>query len=290
MSIDKLQDRIRKTKNPTVIDLSVSPELLPTYLLESEGSFLPAYERFCEELLEALRPSVPAVRLGFDYFALLGAGGMEALRRVIQSAKNKGYYIFMDGPEMLSTHAATLAAETLLTEDYLFDGLILVSYIGSDGIRPYIDRLKASGKDLFVVVRTANKTAPELQDLLTGSRLVHLARADVVNRYAEPFVGRYGYSGVSLVAAASSADSLRNLRAKYKTMFLLLDGYDYANSNAKNCANAFDKLGHGAVVCAGASVTGAWKAEGGEGWRFAECSVAAADKMKKNLTRYVTVL
>ena len=34
MSIDKLQDRIRKTKNPTVIDLSVSPELLPTYLLE----------------------------------------------------------------------------------------------------------------------------------------------------------------------------------------------------------------------------------------------------------------
>jgi len=73
-------------------------------------------------------------------------------------------------------------------------------------------------------------------------------------------------------------------------VFLLLDGYDYANSNAKNCANAFDKLGHGAVVCAGESVTGAWKAGDGEGWQFAEYSVAAADKMKKNLTRYVTVL
>jgi len=290
MSIDKLQDRIRKTKNPSVIDFSLSPELLPTYLLESEGSFLPAYERFCGELLEALKHTVPAVRFGFDYFALQEPDGTAALRRVMRSAKEKGFYIFLDGPEMLSAHTAALAAETLMTEEYPFDGLILVSYIGSDGMRPYIDRLKDSGKDLFAVVRTANKTAPELQDLLTGTRLVHQARADVVNRYVEPFVGRYGYSGVSLVASASSADSVRNLRAKYKTVFLLLDGYDYANSNAKNCANAFDKLGHGAVVCAGESVTGAWKAGDGEGWQFAEYSVAAADKMKKNLTRYVTVL
>ena len=290
LSIDKLQDKIRKLKNPAVVDFSVPMELVPPYLLESEGAYLPAYERYCTELMEALKNTVPAVRFSFDYFALLGSGGMDALKRVLLNAGEKGYYVFLDGPEMLSVHSASYAAGALLGGDYAFDGLILVSYIGSDGLRPYIDSLKTCDKDLFAVVRTANKTAPELQDLLSGSRLVHLARADTVNRYAEPFVGKYGYSRVSVMAGASSADSLRNLRTKYKALFLLLDGFDYANTYAKFCAGAFDKLGHGAAACIGTSVTGAWKAEEADGWQFAQQAVAAAERMKKNLSRYVTVL
>ena len=292
MAIDKLQDKIRKTKNPLVVDFSISPEYLPPYLLESEGDFLPAYERFCMELLGALKNLIPAVRFGFDYFALLGPDGTAALMRVMTAAKNMGYYVFLDGPEMLSPHSAAVAAEKLFGEacPYACDGLVLISYIGSDGLRPYLDRLKATEKDLFVVVRTANKSAPELQDLLTGSRLVHLARVDTVNRYAEAFVGKYGYSKVSLMAAAASGDSLRNLRAKYKELFLLVDGFDYAATNVKNSANAFDKLGHGAIVCCGASVTGAWKSEGDEGWKFAELAASAAERTKKSIARYVTVL
>lgn len=288
MAVDKLQDKIRKMKNPTVIDFSVPTELVPPYLLESEGSYLPAYERFCMELLEALRATVPAVRFSFDYFALLGSGGVDALKRVLLCACKLGYYVFLDGPEMLSAHGASHGANTLFSADYSFDALILVSYIGSDGLLPYIDRMKNCEKDLFTVVRTANKTAPELQDLLSGSRLVHLARADVVNRYAEAFVGRYGYSRVSVMAGASSADSLRNLRTKYKGLFLLLDGVE--SSNIKHCSPAFDKLGYGAVACTGASVTGAWKAEDGDGWQFAQQAVTAAERMKKNLAKHVTVL
>ena len=95
---------------------------------------------------------------------------------------------------------------------------------------------------------------------------------------------------MGILAAASSAESLRNLRTKYPKLFLLVDGYDYPNANAKNCANAFDKFGHGAVVCGGMGITCAWKeAESGEE-AYLDHAKAAADRMKKNLTRYVTVL
>ena len=81
------------------------------------------------------------------------------------------------------------------------------------------------------MARTANKSAPELQDLLSGSRLVHAVSADHVNRYGGDTAGKFGYTRVGILAAASASESLRTLRAKYPKLFLLLDGYDYPNAN-----------------------------------------------------------
>lgn len=292
MSVEKLQEKIRKLKNPSVVDFRVLPQQLPPYLVESEADLVSAYRRFCIELLGGLSGMVPAVRFSMGQFSLLGAEGMAALEILLRTAREKGFYILLDGIEMLSAQSADFAAEMLLGEQnrWCFDGIVFASYVGSDGLRPYIDRLKNTDKDLFAVVRTANRSAAELQDLLTGSRLVHLAKADIVNRYAEAFTGRSGYSRVAVMAAASSADSLRSLRSKYKNLFILVDGYDSPNANAKNCSFAFDKLGHGAIVCAGASVTAAWQTEDQGGWQYVEHAVSAAERMKKNLSRYVTVL
>lgn len=292
MAIDKLQERIRKCKNPSVIDFGIQQEQLPPYLLESEGSFIRAYSRFCAELLAGLSGIVPAVRFSFSTFALYGAEGLSALADILKIAREKGFYSILDAPEMLSAHTASGAADVLFAQScpWDFDGVLLASYIGSDGLRPYIDKMNSNSKDLFAVIRTSNKTAPELQDLLTGSRLVHMAKADTINRFAAPYVGKCGYSRVAALAAASAPDSLRSLRSKYNTMFLLLDGYDYPNANAKNCSYAFDKFGHGAAACAGASVTAAWSLEGSDGWQYVEQAVAAAERMKKNLTRYITIL
>ena len=140
------------------------------------------------------------------------------------------------------------------------------------------------------MLRTANKSAAELQDLLTGSRLVHMAAADIANRLGEPLVGRSGYSQIAGIGPASVADVLKKLRTRYKSLFLLVDGYDYANANAKNCSFAFDALGHGAIVCAGSGITAAWNGDETDGTEYVSCAVQAAERMKKNLTRYVTIL
>ena len=124
--------------------------------------------------------------------------------------------------------------------------------------------------------------------MITGGRLVHTAVADLVNRLGEQLIGKSGYSSVGAVASASGADSLRTLRTKYTRLFLLLDGYDYPNANAKNCSFAFDKLGHGAVACASESILYAWQETEGE--NYLALAREAAERMKKNLTRYITIL
>lgn len=292
MSIDRLQDKIRKLKNPTVVEFMATQDQIPPQLLNEEGSFVKAYGRFCTELLLALKDTVPAVRFNFESFALLGGQGLELLSEMTKTASQIGYYVLLDGLDSLSMQLSQLAAKTLFASDcqWAFDGLILSSYIGSDGIKPYADQLKDSDKSMFVVIRTSNKSAAELQDLLTGSRHVYLAMADIVNRLGQPLQGRCGYSQIGGVGAAASADVLRSLRSKYKNLFLLVEGYDYPNANAKNCSFAFDSFGHGAAVCAGTSVTGAWQAAENDGYAFTEDAVESAERMKKNLLRYITVL
>ena len=211
---------------------------------------------------------------------------------MLKAAKNLGYYVALEAPYILSPMMAQATAEAVFGENALYpcDGLILSAYPGSDVIKPFLPHVKDGKKDIFPVVRTSNKTAPEIQDLLTGSRLVHMAAADLINRFGGENTGKTGYSRVGILAGANSADSLKTLRTKYPRLFIMVDDMDYSGCNAKICGNAFDKLGHGAVVCAGPTVTMAWKLNEAEETAYLEQAKAAAERMKKNLTRYTTVL
>ena len=287
MAVDTLQEKIRKTKNPTMLELCFSAEDIPAQIMQEEGSAAAAYGRYSRCLLTGLKDIVPAVRISFASFAVLGAEGMTNLAEVLAYAKKQGYYVALDAPELLSPKVAALTAAALF--DWPFDGLVISGYAGSAVIKPFLSYCKEGKKDIFIVARTANKSAPELQDLLAGGRLVHAAAADHVNRYGADTAGKFGYTRVGILAAASSAQSLKDLRAKYPKLFILIDGADYPNANAKNCSHGFDKFGHGAVAVAGNSIYAAWR-QAEEGTDPIASAQEAAQRMKKNLTRYVTIL
>jgi orotidine-5'-phosphate decarboxylase len=291
VAIDTLHDKIRKLKNPSVIDFGIKDSCLPPHLLEEEGSYCGAYTRFCRELMNHLKGAVPAVRFPFGAFALLGGDGLQALKALLEEASQLGFYVILDAPEILSPWAADRAAELIFgKEAFPCDGLVISPYIGSDAIKPFVPYCKDQGKDLFVILRSPNKSAAELQDLRSGSRLAHTAAADIASRYGEPIFGKSGYSRICGVASAGAPESLRTLREKYKRMYLLVDGLDYPSGNAKNCSYAFDRFGYGAAVCAGPSVTTAWMEAESDGKDYLEHAAQAADRMKRNITRYITIL
>ena len=288
--MDILHEKVRKLKNPSVIDFAVKQDCIPPHILEAEGDFCKAYTRFCRELLAGLKGLVPAVRFGFDDFAILGGDGLSALSQLMKEAGKLGFYVLLDSPQILSPWGADRAAETIFGgNDYPCDGIIISPYIGTDAMKPFVPYCK-NGKDLFVVLRSPNKSAAELQDLLTGTRLMHNAAADFVNRLGENLVGKCSYSSIGAVVSAGAPNSVKNIRHGYKGMYLLVDGLDYPSGNHKNCSFAFDRLGYGAVVCAGPSVTAAWKEAESDGTDYVQQAVAAAEKMKKNISRYVTIL
>ena len=107
MSIDILQEKIRKLKNPSVVELMLPLTALPPrYAHDAKG-----YGEFCRDLLGGLKGIIPAVRLSFGVFALLGGDGLQELAQTLNTARNMGYYTVLDAPELLSPTAARITAE-----------------------------------------------------------------------------------------------------------------------------------------------------------------------------------
>lgn len=288
MSIDVLQEKIRKLKCPIVLDLSVEAEHIPQALLESADE--KAMTVYCKALMSGLKGIIPAVRFSFDQFALMGASGLEALRRLLREAHSLGYYVLLDGPAVNTTWAAKRAATIWEEESGLYcDGLIISSYIGSDVLKPFLPKCRVD-KSLFVIVRSPNKSAAEVQDLMTGTRLVHAAAADIVNRHGESILGKCGYSQIAAVTSATNAASVSGLRSKYNRLFLLVDGLDYPGGNGKNASYGFDRFGHGCAVSVGPAITAAWKEKETDGSDYVQQAVAAAERIRNNMSRYISIL
>ena len=290
MSIDQLHNRIRKLKNPSMVSFEINPNSLPPHILQQEETFSKAYNRFCLEILQELKDIVPAVRFSSSIFFMLGGEGIEVLSGLLDKAKNLGYYVVLDAPEILSPLLAETTAKTFASDLYSSDAVIISPYIGSDAIKPFIPLCKEGKRSLFCVVRSPNKSASELQDLQFGTRQAYVAAADLINRHGESVLTKCGFSQIGTLVSAGNPEILRRLRSQFPHIFMLVDGLDYPSGNAKNCSFAFNTLGYGAIVCVGSSITKAWKENSGSSEDYLLHAKQAAERIKRNLTRYVNIL
>ena len=77
--MDRLQNIIRKMKNPLVVDFGMLDGDIPPQLLVQEPSVPSAWERYGKELLQELKDQVCAVRFSMNMAAAYGTDGMVAL-------------------------------------------------------------------------------------------------------------------------------------------------------------------------------------------------------------------
>lgn len=298
MSIDVLQEKICKLKNPAILGLDPTRQVVPPHLLAGAAGpeeFAAAYETFCLELMEALAGKVAGVKVQSACFLALGAPGVSAMERVMAYAREKEFYVILDAMWASAGPGAEAFAQAAFAkpEDggiFQADGVTISAYVGGDCVKPYLPYCKEGSKALFAAVKTPNRSSMEIQDLLTGGRLVYTAMADLVSRWGIGLNGKQGYSQVAALVSAGHPEILRTLRSKYQRMFFLVSGYGAQGGTAKSVSGAFDRLGRGAAVSASRSLSGAWLKAGTDGKDYVEKAVAAAEKMKKDIGKYVSIM
>lgn len=309
MSIDVLQKAVRKMKNPSMFGLDPVPEVIPDYIFDDAFSqygntlrgIAEAYRVFCTGLLDELSDVVPAVKFQSACFEALGFEGVKVMQELLSYAKELGYYVLLDSMRGDVGNIAEIYANAMFGQiearseifcPYACDGITVNGYLGSDGIKPFLPYLKDnSQKNIFLLIRTSNKSSGEVQDLISGDRVVHTAMADLAQRWSNGLFGKCGYSEIIAVVGATKPQMIEMLRAKYDRLFFMVPGYGAQGGTAKTVQYAFDKFGHGAIVSASRSIIAAWKnEENNDGRNFRACSRAAAEKMRDDILKYVTVL
>ena len=211
MSIDVLQAKIHKLKSPVMVGLDPSPALIPPSLIEGEGvaAMADAYERFCEGILEAVHGVAPAVKLQERCFLALGAEGVAVMQRLMEKAAKMGFYVLLDSNYASVEHISQLYADALFGENapYTCDGVTVNGYLGGDNVKPFLPYCRDARKNLFCYVRTSNKSSREVQELISGDRLVYTAVTDLIMRWSTDLFAKNGYSEITAPRAAMPAAS-----------------------------------------------------------------------------------
>ena len=106
-------------------------------------------------------------------------------------------------------------------------------YLGRDSLDPFLAVCRRDGAGLFLLVRTSNAGAAELQDaVLADGRPVWRHVAELVDQWGEDLVGARGLSNVGAVVGATVPRIVGEARREMPRAIILLPGYRRAGRRA----------------------------------------------------------
>ncbi len=281
---DRLADAVERKRTQLVVGLDPLVEMLPVELRGEAVAGRPeaadAVERFCTGIVDAVAPYVVAVKPQVAFFEALGSDGWRALERVSAYARGAGLLVIVDAKrgDVGSTSRAYAAAflERRGQEPPLADALTVSPYLGRDSLDPFFAACRRDGAGLFLLVRTSNPGAAELQDVvLSDGRPQWRQVAELVDSWGEELVGACGLSSVGAVVGATVPRIVGEARREMPRAIILLPGVGAQGASPGDVARAFTSGPSSALVNAARSVIYAYRDAPTDDWRAAAGAEAA---------------
>ncbi len=292
MIIDRLYAAV-EDRGPVCVGLDPSPKLLPQELLRGAGSLPEAFLRFNKEIVDATVDLVACYKVQIAHYEALGVEGLACYRDTLRYIRAQGALVIGDVKRGDIGSTAERYTEAHFGGDFEADFITLNPYFGTDGIAPFFPYIEGRGKGLFVLIRTSNPSAPELQDFPVARHASRVTRhplylhvAELVARWGERFVGRCGYSAIGGVVGGTAPEALARVRERFPGLFLLVPGYGAQGARGKDVAAAF-RDGNGAIVAASRFVIGAHRGKPEPGSRFPEYAREAVEEMREDILRWI---
>ena len=211
--INKLVANIKKTGAPIVVGLdpmlSYVPEQVQKKAFAEYGETLEgaaeAIWQFNKEIVDKTYDLIPAVKPQIAMYEQFGIPGLQAFKKTVDYCKEKGLVVIGDikRGDIGSTSAAYavghLGRVQVGSKSYVpfdEDFATVNPYLGSDGVKPFIEVCKEEKKGLFILVKTSNPSSGEFQDrLIDGRPLYELVGEKVAEWGADCMGDDYSYIG-----------------------------------------------------------------------------------------------
>lgn len=301
--IQRMVEKIAETKNPTIVGLDPTLALIPDEMkrryFEEFGKTPKAVSEmfldFNKQIIDEIKDIVPAVKPQIAMYESFGIDGLSTYVKTCKYASEKGMLVVGDVKRGdISSTAAAYAAhlsgvdiEGEKIDVWQEDAITVNPYLGSDGIIPFVDACKSSGKGIFILVKTSNPSSKEIQDVeITGddsvTELMFMKVAKLVESWGSELITPSGFSSVGAVVGATHRETGKLLRKNFPHMFFLVPGYGAQGATAEDLRGFFDKNGAGCIVNSSRGIIGAWKKN--EGMSVGEAARKAAIEMRESLS------
>ena len=273
--INKLVTKIKKTNAPIVVGLDPMMDYIPEHITKKAftefGETLAgageAIWQYNKGIIDAAYDLIPAVKPQIAMYEQFGIEGLVAFKKTVDYAKEKDLVVIGDVKrgDIGSTSAAYAVGHlgkvkvgsntyTAFNEDFA----TVNPYLGSDGIKPFIDVCKEENKGLFILVKTSNPSSGEFQDRIIDGRPLYEWVGEKVAAWGTDHMGD-DYSYIGAVVGATYPEMGKILREIMPKTYILVPGYGAQGGKGKDLVHFFNKDGLGAIVNSSRGIIAAYK-------------------------------
>ena len=296
--INKLISNIRKTNAPIVVGLDPMLNYIPEHIQKKafaefgetlEGA-AEAIWQYNKGIVDATCDLIPAVKPQIAMYEQFGIPGLIAYKKTVEYCKSKDLVVIGDikRGDIGSTSAAYAVGHLGQVQvgskkygGFDEDFATVNPYLGSDGVKPFMDVCKEEKKGIFVLVKTSNPSSGEFQDRVIDGRPLYELVGEKVAQWGDELMGD-GYSYVGAVVGATYPEMGKVLRKIMPKTFILVPGYGAQGGKGADLVHFFNEDGLGAIVNSSRGIIAAYKQEkykefGAE--NYADASRAAVKDM-----------
>lgn len=304
--INRLVSKIKQTNAPIVVGLDPTLKFIPKHIMDKaiqeQGETLEAAAeavwQFNKGIVDAVSDLIPAVKPQIAMYEQFGIPGLMAFSKTVSYCKEKGLVVIGDikRGDIGSTSGAyatghlgkvTIGSKTIYPFDE--DFVTVNPYLGSDGVRPFMDVCKEEKKGIFVLVKTSNPSSGELQDkVIESGSTIYEHVGKMVDSWGKELMGDE-YSYVGAVVGATYPEMGKILREMMPKTYILVPGYGAQGGKGKDLVHFFNKDGLGAIVNSSRGIIAAYQSDaykdtyGPE--NFADAARAAVLDMKEDIAQ-----
>ena len=301
--INTLVEKISTLNAPVVVGLDPMLGYVPGHVqkkaFEEYGETLEgaaeAIWQFNKAIVDATYDLIPAVKPQIAMYEQFGVPGLAAFAKTCEYCKSKGLVVIGDikrgdigstSGAYATGHLGKVTVGSKRYSGFSEDFVTVNPYLGSDGVKPFIDVCKEENKGIFVLVKTSNPSSGEFQDQLVDGTPLYELVARKVNEWGEECMGDV-YSNVGCVIGATYPEMGKTLRKLMPKTYILVPGYGAQGGKAEDLVHYFNADGLGAIVNSSRGIIAAYKQEkyakfGAE--NFADASRQAVIDMVEDIT------
>ena len=225
--------------------------------------------QFNKEIVDKTYDLIPAVKPQIAMYEQFGVPGLAAFKKTVDYCKSKDLVVIGDikRGDIGSTSAAYAVGHLRKSQGgeaknmFRFDEdfATVNPYLGSDGVKPFVEVCKEEKKGLFILVKTSNPSSGEFQDrLIDGRPLYELVGGKVAEWGADCMGDEYSYIGA--VVGATYPEMGKVLRKIMPKSYILVPGYGAQGGQGKDLVHFFNEDGLGAIVNSSRGIIAAYKA------------------------------
>ncbi|MDR2972176.1 MAG: orotidine-5'-phosphate decarboxylase [Bacteroidales bacterium] len=269
MIIDKLFQNVA-SKGHVCIGLDTDYEYLPTRFAKTYSHISDALFSFNRLIIDATVDVSACFKVQIAYYEAFGMQGLEAYRKTLSYLRDRKAIIIADVKRGDIAKTAEMYAKAHFSGDFEADFMTINPYMGMDTIAPFLPFIKNDEKGVFVLIRTSNAGAKDIEylpidvrqtvglGLSPNSTMVYKVVGEKLNSLGKEYLGICGFSSLGGVMGCTHADEALEVRQQLDTTFFLIPGYGAQGGRAEDIA-LYLKNGNGGVVNASRSILLAYK-------------------------------